>query len=331
MRLVGAVLVLLLAAVPAAAQNDDASSRHGVTASPAGSTSKFRKPSPARAAAMKARAAARNARAAAQQQSSEGGATRNGPSAARLAAAARKRGATQPNAAKDRSAALPSNELTIIQSELAWVGEYTGPINGEPDDKITAAIKSFQRNRKFKETGVLNTQERALLAAAAKAKQSQVGWRIIDDPVTGARLGIPTQADAEQVEGQDRDALGVRAGAGPGRDLPHPGARHDAGGRVRTAEEGAGEPQDRDQPAEARTVRPDRHAGAEEISRPRRDQGRRGAGHDRASRSGDRNHHGSRSSSSWRTRSRRFPASPASCRLADRRPSARSNTAPASS
>ena len=202
MRLVGAVLVLLLAAVPATAQNDDASSRHGVTASPAGSTSKFRKPSPARAAAMKARAAARNARAAAQQQSSEGGATRNGPSAARLAAAARKRGATQPNAAKDRSAALPSNELTIIQSELAWVGEYTGPINGEAGDKITAAIKSFQRNRKFKETGVLNTQERALLAAAAKAKQSQVGWRIIDDPVTGARLGIPTKQTPNRSKGK---------------------------------------------------------------------------------------------------------------------------------
>ena len=65
----------------------------------------------------------------------------------------------------------------IVQSELAWVGEYTGLINGEADDKMTAAIRSFQRNRKFKETGVLNTQERALLAAAAKAQQSQVGWR----------------------------------------------------------------------------------------------------------------------------------------------------------
>ncbi len=214
MRLVGAVLVLLLAAAPVVAQNGDASSRRGIEANPAGSTGKFRKPSAAaRAAALKARAAARNARAAARQQSSEGGATRNGHSAARLAASARKRGATQQNAAKSRSATPSPRDLTILQSELAWVGEYAGPINGEAGDKTTAAIKSFQRNRKFKETGVLNTQERALLAAAAKAKQSQVGWRIIDDPVTGVRLGIPTK----QTPNRSRGKTGTRWASAQGQ------------------------------------------------------------------------------------------------------------------
>ncbi len=209
MRLVGAVLVLLfLAAVPAGAQNGDASSRRGITANPAGSTSKFRKPSAARAAALKARAAARNARAAAQQQSSEGGAPRNRP-----AASARKRGATHQNAAKGRAATPSPRDLTILQSELAWVGEYVGPINGEAGDKTTAAIKSFQRNRKFRETGVLNTQERALLAATAKAKQSQVGWRMIDDPVTGARLGIPTK----QIPNRSRGKTGTRWASAQGQ------------------------------------------------------------------------------------------------------------------
>ena len=73
-------------------------------------------------------------------------------------------------------------------------------------DKTTAAIKTFQRNRKFKETGVLNTQERALLAALAKAKLAQVGWTMVDDAVTGARLGIP----AKQVPNRSQTKTGTR-------------------------------------------------------------------------------------------------------------------------
>ena len=63
-----------------------------------------------------------------------------------------------------------------VQFDLAWSGDYNGLVNGEFNDKTTAAIKTFQRDRKLKETGVLNPQERALLAAAAKSKQALVGW-----------------------------------------------------------------------------------------------------------------------------------------------------------
>jgi hypothetical protein len=40
---------------------------------------------------------------------------------------------------------------------------------------------------------VLNAQERAQLAAVSKAKQAQVGWRMIDDAATGAQLGLPSK------------------------------------------------------------------------------------------------------------------------------------------
>jgi hypothetical protein len=93
-----------------------------------------------------------------------------------------------------------------VQFDLAWTGEYNGLINGEANDKTSAAVKAFQRNRKFKETGVLNTQERALLAATAKAKQAQVGWTMVDDAVTGARLGIPVK----QVPNKNQGKAGTR-------------------------------------------------------------------------------------------------------------------------
>ena len=76
-----------------------------------------------------------------------------------------------------------------------------------------AAIKAFQKNHKFKETGVLNMQERAVLAAAAKAKQAQVGWTMVDDPVTGARLGIP----ARQVPNKTQGKSGTRWSSAQGQ------------------------------------------------------------------------------------------------------------------
>src|SRR5205807_10583795 len=58
-------------------------------------------------------------------------------------------------------------------------------------DRAVAAVKSYQKDNGGKETGVLNPQERAALSTAAKARQEAVGWRIVDDPATGTRLGLP--------------------------------------------------------------------------------------------------------------------------------------------
>jgi hypothetical protein len=201
MRIVGAVLVILLAALPAAAQNDTpqsgASGNKG-----AAQTHKFRK-SATRHAVLRARAAARRAVIAAQH--SDSGAAAAGEGTVRTAAAAARRRPPAPPAPsgppRDTSG-LPLADRIAVQFDLAWVGEYNGLINGEFNDKTIAAIKTYQRNRKFKETGVLNTQERALLAASAKAKQAQVGWTMVDDDVTGARLGVPSKQVPNKAPGK---------------------------------------------------------------------------------------------------------------------------------
>jgi S1-C subfamily serine protease len=137
MKLMGVILIVLLAALPAAAQIDKAGSQPG----------------------MKAKSSAP------------------------------KRAPPPPPAGRD----LPPADRVGIQLGLAWTGDYSGLLDGEFNDKTIAAIKTFQRDRKLKETGVLNPQERALLSAAAKARQAQVGWTMVDDPATGARLGLPTK------------------------------------------------------------------------------------------------------------------------------------------
>ncbi|MDB5617703.1 MAG: Peptidoglycan-binding domain 1 protein [Tardiphaga sp.] len=98
----------------------------------------------------------------------------------------------------DTANAMAQAERLAIQSDLAWAGEYNGAINGEVSERMVAAIKTFQKNNGARQTGVLNPQERGILTAAAKKLQDNVGWKVVTDMVTGARLGIPTKLVPQQ-------------------------------------------------------------------------------------------------------------------------------------
>jgi peptidoglycan hydrolase-like protein with peptidoglycan-binding domain len=98
----------------------------------------------------------------------------------------------------DTANAMAQAERLALQSDLAWVGQYNGAITGEVSERMVAAIKEFQKARGGKQTGVLNPQERGVLAETAKRRQENVGWKIVTDPGTGTRLGIPTKLAPQQ-------------------------------------------------------------------------------------------------------------------------------------
>lgn len=93
----------------------------------------------------------------------------------------------------DTAKAMEQAERLAIQSDLAWISLYNGAINGEASDRMVAAIKAFQKDHGAKETGVLNTQERSTLGAAARKLQDNVGWKIMTDATSGARIGLPSK------------------------------------------------------------------------------------------------------------------------------------------
>jgi len=128
------------------------------------------------------------------------------PAAAKpkAAAAAPARPAVQ--APADTAKAMAPAERLAIQSDLAWTSHYNGAINGEVSERMIAAIKAFQKDHGAKETGVLNPQERGALADAARKMQDHVGWKIVSDPASGARLGLPTRL----VPAMHSDAGGTR-------------------------------------------------------------------------------------------------------------------------
>ena len=106
----------------------------------------------------------------------------------------------------DTANAMAQAERLAIQSDLAWVGQYNGAISGEVSERMVAAIKEFQKDRGGKQTGVLNPQERSVLAETARRRQENVGWKIVTAAGTGARLGVPTKL----VPQQSSDANGAK-------------------------------------------------------------------------------------------------------------------------
>ena len=107
---------------------------------------------------------------------------------------------------EDTASAMGQAERLALQSDLAWVGQYNGAITGDLSERMVNAIKEFQKTRGAKQTGVLNPQERGTLADTAKKKQESVGWKIVTDPGTGVRLGIPTKLVPQQAS----DANGTK-------------------------------------------------------------------------------------------------------------------------
>jgi peptidoglycan hydrolase-like protein with peptidoglycan-binding domain len=106
----------------------------------------------------------------------------------------------------DTANAMAQGERLALQSDLAWVGQYNGAITGEVSDRMVAAIKEFQKARGGKQTGVLNPQERGVLADTAKRRRENVGWKIVTDAGTGVQLGIPGRL----VPQQSSDANGTK-------------------------------------------------------------------------------------------------------------------------
>ena len=111
--------------------------------------------------------------------------------------------ATQPvrpgvQAPADTANAMGQAERLALQSDLAWVGQYNGAITGDVSERMVNAIKEYQKLKGGKPTVVLNPQERAVLADTARRKQESVGWKLVTEPVSGARLGIPTRLVPQQ-------------------------------------------------------------------------------------------------------------------------------------
>ena len=131
------------------------------------------------------------------------GAAKSKPAAAKAAATAKSaKTPPVPASAKAFYAAMPETERNAIESDLVWTGDYNGMVGAAFEERAIAAVQSFQKRNGGKETGILNPDERSRLAQGANARQEQAGWRVVDDPATGARLGLPVKLVPQATPGK---------------------------------------------------------------------------------------------------------------------------------
>ncbi len=86
---------------------------------------------------------------------------------------------------------IPPEERLKILSALYWHGDY--PKDEKGDDRLEGAIRSFQKRNKAKVTGVLTDDQRKDLVEADERYRERYGWRVVLDPATGIRIGLPTK------------------------------------------------------------------------------------------------------------------------------------------
>lgn len=99
-------------------------------------------------------------------------------------------------------AAMPIAERAAIQFDLNWTNHYTGPADGDFSERSINAVRTFQKDRGFAETGALTPAEREALATSASGRRERAGWRMVEDRATGAQLGLPTKRVTHESRGR---------------------------------------------------------------------------------------------------------------------------------
>lgn len=95
--------------------------------------------------------------------------------------------------AENRAAfeALDAAQRRAIQDDLLWTGDYAGTVDGVFGPRTFEAIVAWQRRLRLPQSGILTARDRAELAAQAQAAREEAGFARVDDPRSGARLGLP--------------------------------------------------------------------------------------------------------------------------------------------
>jgi hypothetical protein len=90
----------------------------------------------------------------------------------------------------DPLAEIPFSQRAAVRAALLW---SAGDDASRGSDQIADAIETFRKRHKSSATGPLTAEERETLLAAAKSHDDAFGWRVVTDPATGIRLGLPSK------------------------------------------------------------------------------------------------------------------------------------------
>ena len=95
------------------------------------------------------------------------------------------------DAAKAAFDALPETDRVAAQDALVWTGDYSSTADGTFGRRSFEAVQAWQRRAKRPANGILDKPSVAALIANGVRAKSAVGFAIVQDGASGARIGIP--------------------------------------------------------------------------------------------------------------------------------------------
>ena len=87
--------------------------------------------------------------------------------------------------------AFAETDRKAAQEALGWLGFYNGVDNGAFGKRTLDALSAYQRSLGLPSEAVMTAKTLAALRDSAAKAKAAVGFRLIDDPTTGVRIGAP--------------------------------------------------------------------------------------------------------------------------------------------
>ncbi len=97
----------------------------------------------------------------------------------------------KPETARAAFEALPERDRVAVQEGLGWLGLYNGVFDGAYGHRTVEALTAWQLSAAKRADGIVTPAAVAALGASAAKAKASVGFKVIDDPATGLRIGAP--------------------------------------------------------------------------------------------------------------------------------------------
>jgi peptidoglycan hydrolase-like protein with peptidoglycan-binding domain len=109
--------------------------------------------------------------------------------------------------------ALAEPDRKAAQDALGWLGFYNGVVDGAVGKRTLDAYAAYQQSLGANADGIVTPPGLAALKDVAARAKAAVGFRLIDDPATGVRIGAPMKLLEKRDSGAAASSLTSKDGS----------------------------------------------------------------------------------------------------------------------
>ncbi len=123
--------------------------------------------------------------------------------------------------------AMPEADRKAVQDALGWLDFYNGAVDGAFGRRTRDSVVAYQQSVGAAADGIVSPAELEALKTAAQRARAAVDFALVDDRISGARIGAPlklltrlkpSSGDTTLQSGDGSVSLALQARAGAGED-----------------------------------------------------------------------------------------------------------------